>query len=248
MSFGRRIMKSEATQTLIALAAAGFIKLVRNTSRFEVRRGHIAGRFWSRHDAFIGATWHGQNMILPTFWHNWREMRILVSRHGDGEIIAKTMRFLGAGTVRGAGTPRDEAKRHKMKNKGGAQALRSMIRALGEDISIGMTADFPPGPARKAGLGIVTLARMSGKPIVPVAATTRWRIQLSNWDRYSINLPFTRGAIVWGEPIYVPRDADEDAMERARLAVEEALNRVTDEAERMVGRMAGSSVQPARQM
>lgn len=247
MSFGRGITKSNWFQTSVAFLAAAFIKLVRNTCRFEVRRGDIANRFWSRSDAFIGATWHGQNMILPTFWHNWREMRVLVSRHGDGEIIAKTLGFLGTGTIRGAGSPKEERKRHKIHQRGGAQALRAMVRALGEDISIGLTADVPPGPARRAGEGIITLARMSGKPIVPVALTTRARIRLNNWDRYTINLPFSRGALVWGEPIYVPRDADEAELEKARLAVEEALNKVTEEAERLVGRLPSPAAAPAEQ-
>ena len=99
-----------------------------------------------------------------------------------------------------------------------------------------MTADLPPGPARKAGDGIVMLARLSGRPIVPVAATTRARIQLNNWDKFTINLPFSKGALVWGEPIYVPRDADPEMLEEVRRRVEEELNAVSEEAEIIVGR------------
>jgi len=99
-----------------------------------------------------------------------------------------------------------------------------------------MTADLPPGPARKAGDGIVMLARLSGCPIVPVAATTRARVQLNNWDKFTINLPFSKGALVWGEPIYVPRDADPETLEDARRRVEDGLNAVSEEAERIVGR------------
>ncbi|HMM13310.1 MAG TPA: lysophospholipid acyltransferase family protein [Parvibaculum sp.] len=236
MSLGKRILKSETVQTTIAFVAAMLIKLVRRTSRFEVRRGDIAARFWTGDEPFIGATWHGQNLILPTFWHNWREMRILVSRHGDGEIVSKIMHFLGVGTIRGSGVPKGEERREKFKGKGGAGALRAMVRALGENISVGMTADLPPGPARRAGDGIVMLARLSGCPIVPVAATTRARVQLNNWDKFTINLPFSKGALVWGEPIYVARDADPETLEDARRRVEEGLNAVTAEADQIVGR------------
>lgn len=234
---GKRIVQSEAFKTAVGFTAAMLIKFVRRTSRFEVRRGDIAQRFWTGDEPFIGATWHGQNLILPTFWHNWREMRILVSRHGDGEIVSKIMHYLGVGTIRGSGVPKGEERRHKYKGKGGAGALRAMVRALGENISVGMTADLPPGPARRAGDGIVMLARLSGCPIVPVAATTRARIQLNNWDKFTINLPFTKGALVWGEPIYVPRDADPETLEAARLSVEEGLNAVAEEADRIVGRL-----------
>lgn len=228
--------KTETSKTLIAWLIAFFIRLVRRTGRFEVRRGDIAARFWAEDKPFVAATWHGQNMILPTFWHNWREMRILVSKHGDGEIVAGVMHFLGVGTIRGAGVPKGEERAHKQKGKGGAGALRAMVRALGENISIGLTADLPPGPARRAGEGIVMLARLSGRPIVPVAATTAARIQLNNWDKFTINLPFSRGALVWGEPIYVPRDATPEELEAARLRVENGLNAVALEAEEICGR------------
>jgi lysophospholipid acyltransferase (LPLAT)-like uncharacterized protein len=233
---GKHIVQSEAFKTAVGFSAAMLLKFVRATSRFEVHRLDIAQRFWANDEPFIGATWHGQNLILPTFWHNWREMRILVSRHGDGEFVAKVMHFLGVGTIRGSGVPKGEERRDKHKGKGGAGALRAMVRALGENISIGLTADLPPGPARRAGDGIVMLARLSGRPIVPVAATTRARIQLNNWDKFTINLPFSKGALVFGEPIYVPRDADPETLEAARLSVETALNAVADEAERIIGR------------
>lgn len=232
----KKILKSDRFTKIIAWLIALFIKLVRRTGRFEIRRGDIAARFWSEDKPFVAATWHGQNMILPTFWHNWREMRILVSRHGDGEIVANVMEFLGVGTIRGAGVPKGEERTYKQKGKGGAGALRAMVRALGENISIGLTADLPPGPARLAGEGIVMLARLSGRPIVPVAATTRARIRLNNWDSFTINLPFSKGALVWGEPIYVPRDATPEEIEEVRKRVEDGLNAVAAEAEEIVGR------------
>jgi lysophospholipid acyltransferase (LPLAT)-like uncharacterized protein len=234
---GKRILKSEAFLTAVGFTIAMVLKFIRHTSFFTVHRLDIAQRFWTNDEPFIGATWHGQNLILPTFWHNWREMRVLVSRHGDGEIVSKIMYFLGVGTIRGSGVPKGEGRREKHKGKGGAGALRSMVRALGDNISIGLTADLPPGPARRAGEGIIMMARLSGRPIVPVAATTRARIQLNNWDKFTINLPFSRGALVLGEPIYVARNANAEEIEAARLAVEYALNAVAEEADRIVGRL-----------
>jgi lysophospholipid acyltransferase (LPLAT)-like uncharacterized protein len=84
-----------------------------------------------------------------------------------------------------------------------------------------------PKVSRVAGLGIVKIAQLSGRPIYPIAIATRRRIQLDNWDRTAINLPFGRGAGVAGAPIHVPRDADEATLELARRAVEEALNAAT---------------------
>jgi hypothetical protein len=97
-----------------------------------------------------------------------------------------------------------------------------------------MTADVAK-VARVAGLGIVTVARLSGRPILPMAVVARRRIDFKSWDRASIGLPFNRCAIVIGDPIRVPPDADDDAMETARRAVEDGLDAVHARAYAMVG-------------
>lgn len=245
MSFLKRLVKSNGFQGSAAFVAASYIKLVHVTGRFSVHRRHVPERFWQDGESFICATWHGQNMMTPPFWHNWRELAILASRSSDGEIIARVMHRFGLSTIRGAGVPKGAKKKAKNKEKGGASALRGMVRALKNDVSVGMTADLPPGPARRAGEGIIALARLSGKPIVPVAVTTKARIVLNNWDRYQINLPFSKGAFVWGEPIYVPGDASGPALEEARLKVEQALNAVTAEADALVGRTMAAPALPA---
>src|SRR5690606_18088587 len=84
------------------------------------------------------------------------------------------------------------------------------------------------------GKGTVMLARDSGRLILPVAVTTSRRITLSNWDRTTINLPFSRGAMVLGEAVYVPPTADEDSLEACRTAVEASLNAATARANALV--------------
>jgi len=229
------ILRSNVVQSALALSIASYVKLVHLTCRFNQRRADIPERFWADDETFICATWHGQNIILPPFWHNWRTLKVLVSKHGDGEIIARLCGYLGLSTIRGSGAPKDKVE--KSKEKGGAAALRAMVRALQHGASIGLTADMPPGPHRVAGLGIVTIARLSGRPIVPIAATTRARLVLGNtWDKFKIPLPFNRGAVVWGDPIYVPRDVDAETLEGYRQQVEDALNQLAREADAMVGR------------
>jgi hypothetical protein len=89
-----------------------------------------------------------------------------------------------------------------------------------------MTADVPK-VARVAGLGIVKLAQHSGRPIYAVAMASSRRIELDNWDRSAINLPFGRMAIVASNAIKVPQNSDDAALEVARQLVESELNRVT---------------------
>src|SRR5690242_9228294 len=110
-----------------------------------------------------------------------------------------------------------------------------MLDALADGYSVALTADVPK-IARVAGLGIVMLARESGRPIFPVATATSRRYVLGNWDKTTINLPFSRGAAVCGEPVRVPPDADDAAMERYRRQLEENLNRATARAYAIVDR------------
>jgi hypothetical protein len=133
--------------------------------------------------------------------------------------------------VRGSGGREGE---HKS-DKGGAKALIALKKTLRAGTNVCMIADIPHGTPRDSGLGIVLLARLSGRPILPVAFTTSRRKTLEkSWDKTTINLPFGRSSTVVGQPIYVSADADDAEMERKRQEVTEALNAATAQAYRMV--------------
>jgi lysophospholipid acyltransferase (LPLAT)-like uncharacterized protein len=85
-------------------------------------------------------------------------------------------------------------------------------------------------------MGIIMLARESGRPILPFAMVTSRFIRLRNWDRTTINLPFGRGAVVGIDAVVVPPDADGETMERLRQQVEAYLSEATRRAYAMVGR------------
>jgi lysophospholipid acyltransferase (LPLAT)-like uncharacterized protein len=101
-----------------------------------------------------------------------------------------------------------------------------MLKALDEGYNIAMTADIPK-VARVAGLGVVKLAQRSGRPIYAIAIATNHRVELNSWDRAAVNLPFGRLGIVASQAIYVARDADDAALEKARQQVESSLNWAT---------------------
>jgi lysophospholipid acyltransferase (LPLAT)-like uncharacterized protein len=79
------------------------------------------------------------------------------------------------------------------------------------------------------------LARLSGAPIVPATYAVSRRKLASSWDRFVIALPFSRGIYLWGAPIHVARDADDEALEMARLELEDSLNALTETADRRIG-------------
>lgn len=112
-----------------------------------------------------------------------------------------------------------------------------MLDALADGVSIALSADVPK-VARVVGLGIIKLAQASGRPIYPSAIATSRRLVLNNWDRTTINLPFSRGAAISGEPVIVPRDADDAALEAARRLLEDRLNAATLRAYEIVDKPA----------
>lgn len=179
----------------------------------------------------IIAVWHGQFMMVAALQPDGFEADAVVARHGDAEVIAEALLPFNVRLVRGAGS---QGRKFK-KERGGVTALRQAVRSLENNRAVVITADVPPGPARKAGNGVVTLAKLSGRPIIPVAvATSRYR-SLNTWSRMTINLPYSKLACVVGEKIWVPSDATPDVVEGKRQKVEGALNDATARAYRLAG-------------
>ena len=189
----------------------------------------------------IVAMWHGQHFMVHYAWPKGAKIAALISRHEDGEINAAILRRLGVEPIRGSGGHGG----HKIRTHGGAAALRAMAKALAAGRTVCMTADVPK-VSRRCGPGIVALARMTGRPIYPIAVVTRRRFDFRSWDRASMGVPFGRGAMVLGQAIRVARDADADALEAARLAVERGLDAVHAQGYAMVGSSDPDARPPGR--
>ena len=225
----KKIGRAKIVQELIGLLLAAYLWLVRRTTRFTIEPAGFIEEM-EPHLPVITAMWHGQHFMVHYGWPRGARVAALISRSGDGEINAAVLRRLGVTPIRGSGGRRAA----KMHDKGGVAAMREMLRALSEGMTLCMTADIPK-VSRRAGLGVVTLAQLSGRPIHPIAVVTSRRFNFKSWDRASLGKPFGRGAIVLGEAVRVARDADAAALEAARLAVETGLNAVHARAYALVG-------------
>ena len=225
----KRLFSSESVVAFGSAVAAGYIRLVYNTS--EVRRDppDTDAKLFAEHPQ-IFAMWHGQFGMLPKIKPDRpADVAAMVARHGDAELIAGVLSRFGMRLIRGAGAG------YRRRNRGGAAALRESLKALQQGTTVAMTADVAPGPARKAGNGIVMLAKLSGRPIVPCAMATNRYLTLNNWSAFTINLPFSKLGIVVGDPVRVPEDAASAALEAARIAVERGLNQATARAYELAG-------------
>lgn len=176
---------------------------------------------------YIFAMWHGQHLMAPPVWPKGNPLVAMVSRSNDAELNALVIEKFGIGTVRGSGGRQDG----RQLDKGGAQALIALKKALASGSHVFMIADIPHGTPREAGLGIVTLARISGRPILPLAiVTSRRKVLEKSWDKTTIHLPFGRLAVITAPPIYVSAKAGEAEMEAARREVTRSLEAANNRA------------------
>jgi lysophospholipid acyltransferase (LPLAT)-like uncharacterized protein len=225
----RRIGRSRFGQETIGFLLAQYVRFVQRTSRIVTIPEDIDSAVAAA-TPLIVAMWHGQHLMMSFAWPDAIErMAALISRHEDAGAQAAALQYLGVTPVRGSGGPPDRAR-----YKGGFPAMRELLRQLESGVSVAMTADVPKR-ARVAGLGIVTLAKLSGRPIAPTAVVTSRRIQFDTWDRASLGLPFSRAVVVVGDLVRVPADADDAAMEQARLTIQQGLDEAHRRAYAMVG-------------
>jgi lysophospholipid acyltransferase (LPLAT)-like uncharacterized protein len=229
MISSRRIAAAPSVQKAAGILAAAYLKLVWKTSRFVYDPPDIYEQIDPKMP-IIMTMWHGQHFMSPFLKLHYHTVKVMISRHRDGEINAIAAERLGVGTIRGSGAHGGDFHR-----KGGVSAFKAMLDTLNNGSNVAMTADVPK-VSRVAGLGVIKLARQSQRPIYGAAIATSRRIELDNWDRSAFSLPFSRGAIVVTEEIRVPPDADDETMEHLRQRVEEALNKATARAYEIVDR------------
>lgn len=147
----------------------------------------------------------------------WKENGLVawVSASGDGSFLTSVLNKFGVETVRGSTSRR------------GPQSLLEASRWLRKGYSVAMTPDGPRGPAKQIQDGVLNLAQVSGRPIIPISNFAHWKICLRNWDRSQIPLPFSKCEFYDNHPIYVPRHATAEEREAIRAKLAEAMKEIT---------------------
>jgi lysophospholipid acyltransferase (LPLAT)-like uncharacterized protein len=219
----KRLARKPLVQRVLAAAAAGLMGLVKTTTRWTAINDAVAAPAWAGEKPVIVAFWHNRLAMMPACWPSRAPFHMLISSHPDGRLVANTIAHFGFNTVAGSST------------RGGGEALRTMVRLVKDGASIGVTPDGPRGPRMRAGEGVLMLARLTGAVIIPLSVSVSRRRVLGTWDQLIIPLPFGRGAMVWGDPINVPREAGESDLAYLRQKLEDDLLRVSAEADALVG-------------
>jgi lysophospholipid acyltransferase (LPLAT)-like uncharacterized protein len=217
-------------QAIVCRLAAGYLRLVYATGRWRLIGIDGMSAYVTQGKPIIACFWHGRLLMMLYAWR-WKQRRqMLISQHRDGRLIAGIIARFGVATVAGSS------------RRGGASAVRQLLAILKSGESIGITPDGPRGPRMRAQMGAIRLAQLSGAPLFPVSFGVRPRRMLSSWDRLVLVFPFSRGVVIYGEPIDVPRSAGAAQLEHIRTLLEHRLNDITAEADRLTGYRA---VEPA---
>lgn len=224
-------MNLKIVQIFLALLLAGYMGLVRRTTRWSTDNIEVVEPLQKSGAGFVACTWHSRFMLTTAGWTKMKQKpHVLISRSRDGNLVAFTSKILRLGVIRGS-------RRAKItsKNKGGAGALRDMLSTIERGDVIFMTPDGPRGPRMRMGSGPLKLAQLSGSPVIAYALSTSNKILFNSWDRFMLPLPFGEGKIVFGGPVYIADDAGEEELKAKRLELEEIMNTCSQTADASVG-------------
>ena len=127
-----------------------------------------------------------------------RRLAAMVSASRDGAFLVEILRAFDVEPVRGSTSRR------------GRQALLELSRQVKAGLHLGITPDGPRGPCYEIQDGILSLAQLTGLPIVPLGCQARRKVRFKSWDRFQLPWPLTRCDVAFGEPLEVPRKATDE--------------------------------------
>ena len=192
------------------------IRFLYLTNRTEILGGEHPQKLWDRGEKIILSSWHDQ-LLMMIMAYRGEGAKILISASKDGELIARTMAYFGQGTVRGSSS------------RGGRAAFKQLLALGREKVDLGFTPDGPQGPRHELKEGIVQLARLSGRPIVPLAFVCSRGHRFNSWDRFLVPYPFGRGVYSFGQPLYFDR---QEGADRFRQRLQNAMQENQQQAEK----------------
>jgi lysophospholipid acyltransferase (LPLAT)-like uncharacterized protein len=214
----RRVKNRQATGLLPSLIYFA-VRFLHATMRIRTVGAEIPQVFHLRDEGIIIAFWHSRLLMVP-FAYKGRCGYALVSGHGDGEIIANVLKSFQISLVRGSSS------------KKGTKALMELVRLARKNCDLAIIPDGPRGPAETVKAGVAQLARLTGRPVVPLAFSSSNCKRFRSWDRFLLPYPFSSCVFVWGEPLFYQGGEE---LEAFRLRIEHAIRETTFRADELAG-------------
>lgn len=189
--------------TILPAVAAGVIRLIHRLIRCEVLGRDIPADFWQQNQHIIFVFWHEQLLLMAKAYHG-SQAKVLISASRDGELIARTMKYFDLGAIRGSS------------RRGGRAAFRELVHLGRQPCDLAITPDGPKGPRRSIKDGVIELARISGRPVIPLCFVSSRGRRFKSWDRFLLPYPFGRGVYSYGPPV-IYREGEGSDTFRERL-------------------------------
>ena len=208
-------------QRLAAALIYGLIRAVSATIRYEWR--DTSGLLSiDKNQSVIFCVWHNRLALCLEVYRVFfpgiqrpSKLAAMVSASRDGGLLARVLEHYGVQPVRGSTSRR------------GRQALLELVSWAERGYDLAITPDGPRGPCYTVQEGVIALAQLTGRPILPVSYNLSWKISVKSWDRFQIPLPFTKCVMHLTPPIQVPREITEEEREKLRAEVEARLKSIT---------------------
>lgn len=199
---------------LIRIISFLFFNVIGRTNRLYSLSTDYRQKFKEEKQNYIIPIWHSQ-LLLPVYYFCPYGISVIISKSEDGEVVTQAVKALGLDVTRGSAS------------RSGAQGLLGLVRMLHEGKHAVITPDGPRGPKETAHMGVITLAKTSGYPILPSAFDCTKKKRLNSWDNFIVPYPF--GTIVYdtGKVITVPKDASKELMEQKRQELESVMKKLT---------------------
>jgi lysophospholipid acyltransferase (LPLAT)-like uncharacterized protein len=224
----KQVLQTIIYRYLIPYGGLMLVKALAATYRIRICDRENEQKVLDRHQSLIYASWHQRFFPGITFFSSRKPIAIMISQSRDGEMVARVVDILGWHPVRGSST------------RGGVAALKQLKGLALRGYKIGHIVDGPKGPFGNVKPGLLRIAQVAGKPIVPTITSAQDKWVFNSWDRFMVPKPFSRVIIRFGEPIDVPEGLDTAAFEQKRLRIErrmadlyEDTDRIWDDGERM---------------
>ena len=185
-------------QRLAASIVYVLLSLLRLTWRIRFLDPHGVLKA-GRDEPFIICVWHNRltyamyvysESIKPV---SYRRLAAMVSASRDGALLVEILRAFDIEPIRGSTSRR------------GRQALLELVRKMRSGLHLAITPDGPRGPCYEIQDGILSLAQVTGLPIIPLGCFAKKKIRFKSWDRFQLPLPFTQCEMVYGKPMRIPR-------------------------------------------
>ena len=219
----KKILKSYIGIACLSFLASFYIRFVYWTSRWTRKNFDIPAKYLEEGKPFLTCFWHGRLLMLPYGWikvptKKKHKFFMLISTHNDGRLISKTVGWFGIKTIAGS------------TNRGGSHALRQIIKTSKAGHTIGITPDGPRGPYDSVSQGTIKIAELCKLDILPITFSTSRSKIFKSWDKFFLPLPFSKGVIMWGDPIKITKDS----LEENQKKVQDALIQLRKEADQCV--------------